>query len=347
MIQFPPSGAKGFAQWLAIIEKHDPFDDLNVANRFQTPEQPDDTPSLVRVVAELASDSRNGVQAVYEAGQSFGHVFADLERWNLGICQQVCQWESPRCPGTRTLLEQEAETQFLDPEYRNGKYLWKGMAGNEAKKRYRESVDRLLSHKKVVCTCPHPEMSLRSGWVSSDESLQLREAQATVSLALGGVLGSMYQADSDAYIKDMASPMPRMFMLGPQASLDRIKGQVYVVEQMFDTRDKLHLRPEDAVFYSANLIEGLAKDLWAAEFSISDRSGGVRNILREHCQSENEDERRFASIALALYMNYRNPSQHDAANFRCTWHEAWFFHTGTRTLVELSDKIKNNRASAK
>ena len=94
--------------------------------------------------------------------------------------------------------------------------------------------------------------------------MQLVEAQNALSLALGVVLGSMCQRDEEAYRRDAESPVPRMFMLGPKASLDRIKGQVYVTEQVFNQGAKLRLRPEHVIVYSENMIEGLTKDLWGA-----------------------------------------------------------------------------------
>jgi hypothetical protein len=150
--------------------------------------------------------------------------------------------------------------------------------------------------------------------------------------------------DEKAYAKDAASPTPRMFMLSSTASWERIKGQVLVTEQILSERNKPGLTPQHVVIFSENLIEGLAKELWGAQFLSGTRKGELRNILREHFDSRDEDERRFARIALMLYDTYRRPAQHDVQNFQCTWEEARFFHVGTRALVELSEAIKKKRA---
>ena len=105
------------------------------------------------------------------------------------------------------------------------------------------------------------------------------------------------------------------------------------------------MQPEHVVTFSENLIEGLVKDLWKGEISSSSREGSLWNVLREHCKSSDEDECRFARIALTLYDVYRKPAQHDMHSFHCTWSEARFFHIGIKTLLELSDSIKKRQLS--
>ena len=97
---------------------------------------------------------------------------------------------------------------------------------------------------------------------------------------------------------------------------------------------------------SENVIEGLAKIVWGSEFSSDANKGGLRSVLQRHLgHTEEEHERRFASIALSLHLSYRNSSEHELATFRCTWGEALFFHLGMRTLLELSEVIRKKRAS--
>jgi hypothetical protein len=178
---------------------------------------------------------------------------------------------------------------------------------------------------------------------AAEEFMQLHEGRSMISLAIGAVLGTMRDADDQAYAKDRQSATPRMFMLGPEASMDRVKGQVVMTEQLFDERMGRTFSPEQVIIFSQNVIEGLAKDLWGAEFSQQTRKGELRNTLQEHIRSPDENEQRFARLALTLYDVYRKPAQHNLRAFQCTWEEARFFHSGMRTLVELSDKIKTKR----
>jgi hypothetical protein len=126
---------------------------------YQTPRHTDDTPSLIGAIETLIAHNR--FQDEYDVGRLFGGVFAELERWNLGICQQV----NPRGFPHDTLIT----------EYRDGRLLWNAITGehaedsggdkvgtNDAEERYRSSVGRLASHKYVQ-GCLHAEMILRAG----------------------------------------------------------------------------------------------------------------------------------------------------------------------------------------
>ncbi len=351
IVQFPSLGEKGLSQEIDLICTFDYKDPVGFLSRFQTPEQPDDTDGVVCAIGELINHDLNDFGMIYKAGQSFGQLFAELERWHLGVCREwFAQAKIFRRSGP--LIKQEAWTQFLDNEYRNGEYLWIDTSGEEARRRCNESIERVLS-RGCVQKCPHAEMSLlnlREAQVGfgNDESLQLLAAKAMASLALGAVLGSMYAGDEEALAKNAASPTPRMFTLSklsPEAPLERIKGRVLEMEQILSERSRLGISPEGVISFSQNLIEALAKTLWESEFSSGTRKGELRNILIEHRRSGDQDEHDFASIALMLYDTFRNPAQHDLLNFRCTWLQVWLFHVGTRALLELSESIKKKRAS--
>ena len=340
--QFPTPGEKApahrrgefyklvLSQVWGTFEGDDTFDTaIAMLSNFQTPPEPDDTSSLIAAIEELITDKRNDFPLAYGVGKLFGQSLAELERWQLGI-----HWEMNPC-------------EVLVTEYRNEHFLWRGRCGDVADNCYRERVKRVLS-SKCVQACPHAEMILNAERVSRVDSTNpicgdftlLLESQAAVSLAMGAVLGTMYQGDNEAYTKDAASATPRMFMLSPEATVERVKYQVYAAEKLLDERTGRGFAPEQVISFSQNVIEGLTKDLWGLQFSQQPRKGELRNVLQEHINSLDENERRFSRLALALYDVYRKPAQHNLREFQCTWEEARFFHTGMRALVELSDKIK-------
>ena len=120
-------------------------------------------------------------------GRLFGQMFAEIERWNLGIAEQVNRPAEP-----------------LVIEYRDGRPMWNAITGkdaddgggerfgtNDAERRYRQRVEQLLSHR-CVQLCPHAEMILRadhtlcvsSGNLLCAEVSEFSESKATASLAL-------------------------------------------------------------------------------------------------------------------------------------------------------------------
>ena len=93
--------------------------------------------------------------------------------------------------------------------------------------------------------------------------------------------------------------------------------------------------PEDLVTRLAPTIDALAKRAWPQDFMPPGYRGELAGVISGRLHSPNELDRRFASIALNLHKAYRNPTQHQMDEFRCSFEEARFFLAGVRTLVDL------------
>ena len=103
--------------------------------------------------------------------------------------------------------------------------------------------------------------------------------------------------------------------------------------------------PETIIHCLAHGIEALTKRLWPEEDWPKARSGhrSLIGMFNAKMDSAIESEKRFASIAIALYKSYRNPAAHNADQFSCKWLEATFFFFGMRVLYDLCRELQSTK----
>ncbi|MHB8970040.1 MAG: hypothetical protein ACYC3X_10230 [Pirellulaceae bacterium] len=304
---------------------------VSLISKTNTPARPDDVDSVDRENKRLVADGRNAFDTTVEDGVLLGKAMATLERWGSEVAR-----------GTVTGSSE-------DLAYRQDKPLW-STSVTSLTEEYRVNIDKLAG-RDVCRRCSHVMTLLeqeRSRIIAYFETsmvtlLKLSKARAALSFVMGELVGTMREADDEAFQKDAASPMPRLFMMSPQASLDRIRGQVYSVQQAISDRAALKLSPENVVAFAANVIEGLTKDLWPDSFTHGSRENGFPDAVHKYRRNGNELEKRFAQVALTLYDRYRNPAIREIATFRCSWEETTFFFSGIRALLDLRDRLKKEK----
>jgi hypothetical protein len=221
----------------------------------------------------------------------------------------------------------------------------------------RDSTKALLE-TDLVNRCPHARSLLErasqiENWLVFDLTGDLEvdvaqrqtiphiaDARMALWLAFGEILGVLKDVDVVVNRADSAAAVSRAFKLQPADTPDVVMDRLLSVEGELNSR--ADIAPEEVIERLSPVIEALAKRVWPQDFMPAAGYGGKRldfatilyNRLTEHRQN-NEHDRRFASIALALCKQYRNPAVHDLGSFKCTFEEARFFLAGIRALVDL------------
>ena len=173
------------------------------------------------------------------------------------------------------------------------------------------------------------------------EFRKLLTVMEAVWLAYGEILHSASKIDDSLAKRGERPTTPRMLRLTRltrDSSTDKIRATLQLYEGLFDDR-AASVFPEQIVAGLANGIEALARRVWPKTFASQGPKADVGSVLLERCRNGDDQERRFASIANMLYKTYRNASQHDFDNFRCTWQEAFFFFCGMQQLWQLSEEL--------
>jgi hypothetical protein len=158
-------------------------------------------------------------------------------------------------------------------------------------------------------------------------------------MALGELVGLLRHADNEACLKDAASPVPRMFALSKQASMERVGGQLLVIQRELNERTSTGMLPENVVAMLGNAIEVIARQVWPREFAAMGTRSDFGRLLDEKGRSPDALEQRLARVAMTLYRQYRVPAEHAGPTFRCSYEEARFFFNGIRVLEDLRRRI--------
>ena len=166
---------------------------------------------------------------------------------------------------------------------------------------------------------------------------RLTRIRTLLGIVTGELLASLHDQDNAAFLKDASSPTPRMFAIGRNASEDRIRGQLALIERELNERTTSGLSPESIVAMLGNAIEALAKMAWPTAFLSKRNDFG--SVLDEKAHSANDLERRLPRAAQTLYRQYRVPAEHEQKKFCCSFEEARFFVNGIRTLRDLAHRI--------
>ena len=322
---------------MQICGTSEDVDEMALRSAWYTPEKPDDETGLCDAIEALVQDKLNDLRKTYADGQVYGRLLAAVERVKISYLSGV-------------YLHEQHPWHF---DYRHGKLLWKCVdSGDDWWHDYRLAVNKVarcdisakLFHALTICATE----SQRSGACSPDITLEyassIARAECAVRTTVGIVLGSLRDVDNEAHSRNAQSAVPRAFILGPDATSDRITGQIQIIGQLLDDRIGVAAQPEQIISFAENLIEGLAKSLWPEKFAKHGRERALRNILLEYRRTGTELERHFSDIALPLYDHYRGPAQHQMRDFRCSWTEARYFYLGIQTLSEIQKKIVKERA---
>lgn len=173
----------------------------------------------------------------------------------------------------------------------------------------------------------------------------LSQTQHAVWLAFSQLARVVNDADLLPRTRDAASHVPRTFRTIGPAGTDAIRRDVMRAEGLLSAATVDELTPAEVVRQFAGAIETLVRRTWPDDFEgAGNRPDSLCSVLHAKLQTEARDStaRRFASVALTLHTNYRNPSIHRVDEFRCSIQEARMFVAGIRALIEISDEIRGD-----
>jgi len=353
-INYPSEGQQvTMHQWLkmnAVMEGSDARE-VNEAAQRRTP---DDAEEVQVRLTRLAKE--NDCHSLFEVGRKFGGLY--------GLCNQLeqtdidSQWMD-ECDyfisetefGDRVLAAANSIRQLPEVgECAYGILLLDRVCG--------EGVSRLsidgpppvaYSHGGHVWGPSGLVEERESGYVhhryTGYDAPLVAHVRNIASVALGELLGTLKNTDAAAHEKDAVSPTPRMFALSRDSAVERVKGQVYLLEKEMNDRTASGMLPENIVSMLSNAIEALARQIWPEDFDQAGRRGGFEQVLAEKSRSKDELETKFAHLGRTLYKTYRNPAAHELATYECSWDEARFFVDGIRTLLDLRNRIKGRVSS--
>jgi hypothetical protein len=94
-------------------------------------------------------------------------------------------------------------------------------------------------------------------------------------------------------------------------------------------------KPESVMRVLSPLIEALARRFWPDDFQAHprDRRWEVSGVLHRRLRDgPTESDRKFASVAISAYKQFRNPAQHDFEEFQCSEQEAGYFLSVVKVL---------------
>lgn len=168
------------------------------------------------------------------------------------------------------------------------------------------------------------------------------EAQRAVWLAFGEVVSVLRDVDLQVRRRDWSAPVPRAFGVTPPDDADRIRTEIRMVEQQLAEKPLEEGMQWRIVSPLVPFIEGMANRVWPTELSVvQDQQSVLMTVLHNKSRRQNpdENERRFANIALSLHKSYRNIVSHDPDGFHCSLEESRFFVAGVRVLLDLSDRL--------
>ncbi len=178
------------------------------------------------------------------------------------------------------------------------------------------------------------------------EIFEIESIRSSLMFALGELTGRHWDHDATRTAQDALSHDPRFTRLSPTANVDRVRGQMELVDSWFRQGYTGHVTAVNIVEALENAIEALTLRCWPADFNTRERLSKSRplyNVLSRHLHCGSDDEQQFASEALPLYRYFRNASQHDLDTAAISMTGALYFLHGIRHLLELSDAIKSHR----
>lgn len=168
---------------------------------------------------------------------------------------------------------------------------------------------------------------------------QVAQARTVLWLSFGEVLGVLRDADQEISQVDALAINSRTFPLHASDTPDRVLERLLKIEIDFNSNPSQP--PEEVINILGSAIEGLSRRAWPTEFSkTANYKSSFTAILHNRMTSPSNLDRRFASIAMTLYKQYRCPQEHDMDGFHCSIEEARFYFAGVRALIELWKQIQ-------
>lgn len=164
----------------------------------------------------------------------------------------------------------------------------------------------------------------------------LTRCRELVWMALGALLSGLADSEEQFHKSQFDSLTPRFLSDVCEHRPESINQTIQRVGHLLESP---HLKPQDAVRMVIAGAEGLIRRVWPSE---TNSDSGVGKTIREKRQSPSHLERRFATIAGALWHEYRGGAAHEE-DFGCSFHEARYFVSGIRAMADLAERIKQEQ----
>jgi hypothetical protein len=290
-----------------------------------TPTGSDDPAAIEAAIVALVKYPDNAHDEFFAMGRTIGEILGHCELYEADF-----------------RLFDELEITHNVPFSRIDQSTWRSLVLEPLRELMQVRVFEPFSAAVTLLAAQERALELefdQNDWETEFRTLQ--SVRSAVWLALGELLHLASRSDASTPARGERPTLPRMLRmtrLTKDSSADKIRATLQLCEGLFEDRTA-SIFPEVIVSTLASGIEALARRVWPRAFAGQGAKPDLGSVLHERCRNGNEQERRFASIASMLYKTYRNASQHDFDNFRCTWSEAFFFFCGMRQLWQLSEEL--------
>lgn len=165
----------------------------------------------------------------------------------------------------------------------------------------------------------------------------LKNAVPAIWVAFGEILGMIRESDQVTRDQDEASDEPRS-RIERNDTPDRIR--TWLADYEAELSQPKSTTPEKVVIGLKDSIEALTKRLWKKEVA---QVKSLQQFLADRMRRGSVSEMRFAKVAFTLHGMYRNTGTHEQDSFKCSIHEAWFFVSGIRVLLDFYTEIDATR----
>lgn len=132
--------------------------------------------------------------------------------------------------------------------------------------------------------------------------------------------------------------MLRLIRLTEESTPDKIRGTLQWFQEVFERGD-VSAFPDQVPLCLGPAISVLAGRVWPKRFTELAGQHRTAAVLQEGLRDTDDRRCLFASIALTLWKQYRNPNNHEFERVAPSLLEALFFFVGVRQLFELSEAI--------
>lgn len=288
----------------------------------------DDQEAIEAAIVNLASEN-NCADMLY-AGQVVGAVLAECDYWERWLFSMF-QWENAE---RFAALANDWRTRFL-PD---------GLAQIQALPMLDPGGNAATWLQYLAQNLGRPRLDPKKNW--DDEVAEEIRKLSTIRNAAWLAFGEILHAAKDAPDGGGASAPRlaarqklRLVRLTADLTPGEFRARLLHVQEMFEKGDVSEF-PEDVILCLGPGIENLTRRVWGESFH---GAAKLRAVLQERLRSSDDEERRFASVAMTLYDAYRNPSQHQYELFTCSLNAAMFFFLGMRELFDLSEAIRRGQ----
>lgn len=285
--------------------------------------------AIIRTVSELARTS--GDIHLFDSGKSFGGLLAALDRFAADVSYDLI--DPPDDEDQVTLDISAMLNDILASDLVRDNH-------------YAEAAMRTLMGMNFQRPIQRSEFD--PDGLEADHYHTLHLSNSAISyfwMAFGEVLGVLRDPDQEYADRDIASVNPRS-LAWESASSDRLRQRLdLAIRDLTDHADEVG-RPEAVISGTYQIIEGLTKRVWPESWKSQPRTRCSAVLGSKLHSFAPDSERRFAGTAKNLQQTYRNIASHDPDAFECSVAEAMYFVNGLRVLVDLWERIEQERAEA-